>query len=49
MMPLLNAVGIVTSDMARSLRFDRSLGVDLPVTPEEGGPDGVPVDLYAAL
>jgi catechol 2,3-dioxygenase-like lactoylglutathione lyase family enzyme len=35
-MPQLNAVGIVASDMARSIRFYRLLGVDVPETPEEG-------------
>jgi len=35
-MPLLNALGIVTSDMARSIRFYRLLGVDVPETPDEG-------------
>jgi uncharacterized glyoxalase superfamily protein PhnB len=34
-MPLLNAIGVVTSDMGRSIRFYRLLGVDLPETPEE--------------
>ena len=32
----LNALGIVASDMARSIRFYRLLGLDLPETPEEG-------------
>jgi uncharacterized glyoxalase superfamily protein PhnB len=36
MTPLLNAVGIVASDMARSLDFYRLLGLDVPQTPEEG-------------
>jgi uncharacterized glyoxalase superfamily protein PhnB len=35
-MPQLNAIGIVTSDMARSIAFYRLLGVDLPETPDEG-------------
>jgi uncharacterized glyoxalase superfamily protein PhnB len=35
-MPQLNAIGIVASDMARSIRFYRLLGVDVPETPEEG-------------
>ena len=35
-MPQLNAIGIVVSDMARSIRFYRLLGVDLPETPDEG-------------
>jgi uncharacterized glyoxalase superfamily protein PhnB len=33
---VLNAVGIVTSEMARSLAFYRHLGLDVPDTPEEG-------------
>jgi uncharacterized glyoxalase superfamily protein PhnB len=36
MTPLLNAVGIVASDMARSLDFYRLLGLDVPHTPEDG-------------
>jgi uncharacterized glyoxalase superfamily protein PhnB len=32
----LNALGIVVSDMATSIRFYRLLGADLPETPEEG-------------
>jgi uncharacterized glyoxalase superfamily protein PhnB len=36
MTPVLNAVGIVTSEMARSLEFYRQLGLDVPDTPEEG-------------
>jgi uncharacterized glyoxalase superfamily protein PhnB len=35
-MPQLNAMGIVTSDMARSIRFYRLLGLDVPETPDEG-------------
>jgi catechol 2,3-dioxygenase-like lactoylglutathione lyase family enzyme len=35
-MPQLNAVGIVVSDLARSIRFYRLLGIDLPETPDEG-------------
>jgi uncharacterized glyoxalase superfamily protein PhnB len=35
-MPQLNALGVVASDMARSIRFYRLLGVDVPETPEEG-------------
>jgi catechol 2,3-dioxygenase-like lactoylglutathione lyase family enzyme len=38
-MPQLNAIGIVASDMARSIRFYRLLGVDVPETPEEGHVD----------
>ena len=38
-MPQLNAVGIVTSDMARSIAFYRSLGLDVPETPGEGHVD----------
>jgi uncharacterized glyoxalase superfamily protein PhnB len=33
---LLNAVGIVAADMARSLDFYRLLGLDAPDTPHEG-------------
>ena len=35
-MPQLNAIGIVASDMARSIAFYRALGFDVPETPEEG-------------
>ena len=38
-MPELNAVGVVVSDMARSIRFYRLLGVDVPETPDEGHVD----------
>ena len=38
-MPKLNAVGIVVSDMARSIRFYRLLGLDVPETPGEGHVD----------
>ena len=38
-MPQLNAVGIVVSDMARSIAFYRLLGLDVPETPEEGHVD----------
>src|SRR5579859_1871827 len=34
--PVLNAVGIVTSEMARSLEFYRQLGLDVPNTPGDG-------------
>jgi catechol 2,3-dioxygenase-like lactoylglutathione lyase family enzyme len=37
--PQLNAIGIVTSDMARSIRFYRLLGIDVPETPDEGHVD----------
>jgi catechol 2,3-dioxygenase-like lactoylglutathione lyase family enzyme len=37
--PELNACGIVASDMARSIRFYRLLGLDVPETPEEGHVD----------
>jgi uncharacterized glyoxalase superfamily protein PhnB len=33
---LLNAIGIVASDMGRSLDFYRLLGLDVPETPHEG-------------
>jgi catechol 2,3-dioxygenase-like lactoylglutathione lyase family enzyme len=35
----LNAVGIVVSDMTRSIAFYRLLGLDVPETPEEGHVD----------
>ena len=35
-MPELNAVGIVVSDMTRSIAFYRLLGLDVPETPDEG-------------
>jgi catechol 2,3-dioxygenase-like lactoylglutathione lyase family enzyme len=35
-MAQLNALGIVASDMARSIGFYRLLGVDVPETPDEG-------------
>jgi len=35
-MPQLNAIGIVASDMARSIAFYRLLGIDVPETPAEG-------------
>lgn len=38
-MPTLNAIGITTSDMARSIAFYRALGLDVPETPEEGHVD----------
>ena len=38
-MPSLNAIGIVTSDMAQSIRFYRLLGLDIPETPDEGHVD----------
>jgi catechol 2,3-dioxygenase-like lactoylglutathione lyase family enzyme len=38
-MPRLNAIGIVASDMARSIAFYRLLGLDVPDTPEEGHVD----------
>lgn len=49
-MPTLNAIGIVTSDMAASIRFYRLLGLDMPETPDEGHvetalPNGVRVML----
>jgi catechol 2,3-dioxygenase-like lactoylglutathione lyase family enzyme len=37
--PQLNAIGIVTSDMATSIRFYRTLGLDVPETPDEGHVD----------
>jgi catechol 2,3-dioxygenase-like lactoylglutathione lyase family enzyme len=38
-MPQLNAIGIVTSNMAESIRFYRLLGLDVPETPGEGHVD----------
>lgn len=38
-MPELNGVGIVVSDKARSIRFYRLLGLDVPETPDEGHVD----------
>ena len=38
-MPSLNALGIVASDMARSIRFYRLLGLDVPETPDESHVD----------
>ncbi|HEX4931411.1 MAG TPA: VOC family protein [Gaiellaceae bacterium] len=38
-MALLNALGIVASDMATSIRFYRLLGLDVPETPDEGHVD----------
>jgi predicted lactoylglutathione lyase len=35
-MPQLNAIGIIASDMGRSISFYRLLGVDVPETPDEG-------------
>ena len=34
-MPQLNAIGIVASDMARTISFYRLLGLDVPETPDE--------------
>src|SRR4051794_18829738 len=38
-MPQLSAIGIVVSDMERSIRFYRLLGIDVPETPDEGHVD----------
>ena len=38
-MPQLNAIGIVVTDMAESIRFYRLLGLDVPETPDEGHVD----------
>jgi catechol 2,3-dioxygenase-like lactoylglutathione lyase family enzyme len=35
----LNAIGIVVSDMGRSIAFYRLLGLDVPETPDEGHVD----------
>jgi uncharacterized glyoxalase superfamily protein PhnB len=37
--PQLNAIGIVVSDMAETIRFYRILGLDVPATPDEGHVD----------
>jgi catechol 2,3-dioxygenase-like lactoylglutathione lyase family enzyme len=34
--PELNAIGVVASDMARSIAFYRALGLEMPETPGEG-------------
>jgi catechol 2,3-dioxygenase-like lactoylglutathione lyase family enzyme len=38
-MPQLNALGIVVSDMPRSIAFYRLVGLDVPQTPDEGHVD----------
>jgi catechol 2,3-dioxygenase-like lactoylglutathione lyase family enzyme len=38
-MPQLNAIGIVASDMTRSISFYRLLGLEVPETPDEGHVD----------
>ena len=38
-MPQLSAIGIVASNMARSIEFYRLLGLDVPETPDEGHVD----------
>ena len=38
-MPQLNAIGVVASDMAHSIRFYRLLGLEIPETPDEGHVD----------
>jgi catechol 2,3-dioxygenase-like lactoylglutathione lyase family enzyme len=38
-MAQLNAIGVVVSDMERSIRFYRLLGLDVPETPGEGHVD----------
>jgi uncharacterized glyoxalase superfamily protein PhnB len=44
--PVLNAIGIVSSDMARSLAFYRLLGFAVPETPPDGHVEGhVNIDL----
>jgi catechol 2,3-dioxygenase-like lactoylglutathione lyase family enzyme len=37
--PELNAIGIAVSDMARSIRFYRLVGLDVPQTPDGGHVD----------
>jgi catechol 2,3-dioxygenase-like lactoylglutathione lyase family enzyme len=39
LVPQLNALGIVVTDMARSIRFYRLLGLEVPETPGEGHVD----------
>jgi catechol 2,3-dioxygenase-like lactoylglutathione lyase family enzyme len=36
LVPELNAIGVVVSDMARSIAFYRALGAEMPETPGEG-------------
>ena len=38
-MPELNAIAVVVSDMARSIRFYRLLGLDVPETPDQSHVD----------
>jgi uncharacterized glyoxalase superfamily protein PhnB len=38
-MPQLNAIGVIVSNMERSIRFYRLLGLDVPETPGEGHVD----------
>ena len=38
-MPALNAIGIVVTDMAETIRFYRLLGLDVPEMPDEGHVD----------
>jgi predicted lactoylglutathione lyase len=38
-MPQLNAIGVIVSDMERSIRFYRLLGLNVPETPGEGHVD----------
>ena len=38
-MPQLNAIGIVASNMAESIRFYRLVGLDVPETPDESHVD----------
>ncbi len=40
-MPQLNAIGIVAADLARTIRFYRLLGVDVPEPTESGHIDSV--------
>ena len=35
-MPHVTAIGVIASDMARSIAFYRTLGMDVPETPDEG-------------
>jgi uncharacterized glyoxalase superfamily protein PhnB len=36
LVPELNAIGVVASDMATSIRFYRTLGLEMPESPDEG-------------
>ena len=40
-MPPLNAIGITVANMAESIRFYRTLGLEMPDTPDEGHVEAV--------